>query len=76
MLYLSGTLVLFVLWDAEQTSASGRQGNGAGVGLRLNQLLGHVARNLDGFLDRAALRHKALHLIAGGKVSTFRQLSM
>jgi hypothetical protein len=41
--------------------------------LRLNQLLGYVAGNLDGFLDRPALRHQTLHLVARGELDALRK---
>ena len=44
----------------------------AGAGLRLDQLLGNVVRDLDGFLDRAALRD--VHLVAGRQVHPLGQL--
>lgn len=46
------------------------------LGLRLDQLLGHIARDLDGLLNSAALSDEALHVIGRGEIDTFRQLSM
>ena len=37
-----------------------------------DQFLCNVASDFDGFLDRAALRNKALNLIAGRQIQTLR----
>ena len=42
--------------------------------LRLDELLGNIAGDLEGFFDGASLGNQALHIIASGQVHAFGEL--